>query len=501
MATDDPRRFSRWEIGAVAVIGVYFLARQLFFALAIAPGIPPDEPTHLGIIELYSEALFLIQDSPESYSLGLVTHVPFLYHLLMGKLLTINPFGLEVHTYLRLWNVLLSACTVVLAYRLAVELTTNRLARILFLVMLTNTLMYTFIGAAVSYDNLVHLLAVASLYALVRFTKMPGPSALLAFAACVLAGTLTKITLLPLAAILVVVLVVERRTALGSDLLGLVKAIRERRPVVVALGLTAVLALGANLWLYGGNLLRFGRVDPPCDRVLAHESCMENRIYARNWIVAQYRTDAMTLEQAIFSTVRIKNAGDRDHAVRLLRFEQSYKQSRPPALSVWDYMSLVWTQAMKPTIFGVQAHLSILKGSRELLPYNIILFLGLLAWVRRARWTDSERIWVHLGLVVIFYYWFLVGYFNYSNYLVSHAPLLGVQGRYIFPVLVPAYLVTADSLLTAFKKRLQAAVVVLVCAVFIAGDFPYFMKNSGDPWFASPVAADAGPATSEPGDD
>jgi 4-amino-4-deoxy-L-arabinose transferase-like glycosyltransferase len=163
----------------------------------IAPGVPPDEPTHIGIIGLYAEAPFFIHDTPESHPLGLVTRVPFLYHFLLGKLTTLNVFGLSKILFLRLINVAMSMTIVIVAYRLAVRVTGSFPVRILFLVMVTNTLMHTFISSVVSYDNLVNLLAVTGIFSLIAFFQSDRPLHLLAFFVTMPLGVLTKLSFLP----------------------------------------------------------------------------------------------------------------------------------------------------------------------------------------------------------------------------------------------------------------------------------------------------------------
>jgi hypothetical protein len=477
----NPRRL---ELALVALVGLYYLARLLYFALTIAPGIPPDEPTHIGIIELYARAPLMIDDTPESYPLGLVTRVPFLYHLLLGKLTTLNLFGVSSTLFLRLINVALSMITIVVAYRLAQRIVDGWPTRVLFLVMATNTLMYTFISAVVSYDNLVNLFAVTSLAALIGFLRSGQPRGLAAWLVWTLLGSLTKLAFLPLALFLGLILLVERRGRIVTDVRGLVSEVRGGKPAPVILAVVALVSLFANLWLYGGNLLRFGKPVPECQQVLSVEACMENRIFARNWIVAQYRDGATSFDEAVHATGLIRHAGDRDHAIRLLRNELAYKQSNADLLPVLDYMGLIWSRGMKPSIFGVQAHASMLKPPSTLLPYNVILLAAFLLWIRGCGWGGAGRTWVYLGCLALGYFIFLVGIFNYSGYLVSHAPFLGVQGRYVFPVLVPAYLVASRFLLAPFRRTIQVALLVVISTVFVYGDLPYFWRHAGDAWFA-----------------
>jgi len=477
-------KVTRLEVALVALVGLYYLARLLYFAFSIAPGIPPDEPTHIGIIELYARAPLMIDDSPESYSFGLVTRVPFLYHLFLGKLTILNLFGISSTLFLRLINVALSMITIVVAYRLAQRIADGWPTRVLFLVMTTNTLMYTFISAVVSYDNLVNLFAVTSLAALLAFLRSGQPRDLAGWLVWTLLGSLTKLTFLPLALFLGLILLVERRGRIATDLLRLASEVRGGKPVPLVLALVALVCLFANLWLYGGNLLRYGKPVPECQQVLSVEACMENRIFARNWIVTRYRDGATSFDEALQATGAIRHTGDRDHAIRLLRNELAYKQSNPDLLPVLDYMGLIWSRGMRPSIFGVQAHVSMLKTPSALLLYNVILLAAFLLWIRGCSWGGAGRTWVYLGCLALGYFIFLVGIFNYRGYLVSHAPFLGVQGRYVFPVLVPAYLVASRFLLAPFRRTIQVALLVAISTVFVYGDLPYFLRHAGNAWFA-----------------
>jgi hypothetical protein len=82
-----------------------------------------------------------------------------------------------------------------------------------------------------------------------------------------------------------------------------------------------------------------------------------------------------------------------------------------------------------------------------------------------------------------FYLLFLVGYVNLRQFLITRPISLGVQGRYMFPVIVPVYILISQYLLTPFRKKIQFALVVLVGAMFILGDFPYFYWHATQKWF------------------
>ena len=78
-----------------------------------------------------------------------------------------------------------------------------------------------------------------------------------------------------------------------------------------------------------------------------------------------------SVKEAINATGKIAHTGDRNHAIRLLRNEVAYKESKPELLPALDYMDLIWGRGMKPAIFGIQAHVSMLKPPSALLPFVV----------------------------------------------------------------------------------------------------------------------------------
>ncbi len=476
----------RWDLWIIILLGLYFIGRLLYFAFTVGPGVPPDEMTHIGIIRLYADTLFGIDNSAASLRYGLVTHVPYLYYFLMGKIAAL--LGSSDYIVLRMVNIGLALAFLVVAYRLSLLMLKSRLMRVLFFVMLTNTLMFSFLSASVNYDNLANLLALCAIYFLVRYlssSEHPDsarPADLLLFLISTMLGLLTKGTFLMLAPVLAAVWLLSRRQMLRADLQRLVQEIRLGGGYIRSLSVVMLLCVAANLSLYGANLVQYNRVVPGCAQVLTHEKCMENRIYARNWIISQYRLGRLSYMEAWRATELIRHPGDIAHAKRLLNNVRQYQMTRPEDLNVLDYMHLVWNQAMKPSIFGIQAHRSMLRSPNELWAYGLVCFAALLLMVRTLRFDGSDRLWLGMAGILFGYYFFLVGYYNYTGYLQHHALLLGVQGRYLFHLLVPAYLLMAEFLLRPFPKWGQITVAAAVAGLFIMGDFPYYLSHVTEAW-------------------
>ncbi|VAX10705.1 hypothetical protein MNBD_GAMMA26-2433 [hydrothermal vent metagenome] len=473
------RLTQRWDLWAIILLGIYFIGRLCYFAFTVGPGVPPDEITHISIVRLYAQTLLGIENSPASFQHGLVTHVPYLYYFIMGKAAAV--IG-DNHSTLRVLNIGLSLGSLVVAYRLSLLVLQNPLARVLFFVLLTNTLMFGFLSASVNYDNLANLLAVLAIYYLVRYSRTEESAHLLWFIIYTGLGLLTKTTFLMLTPVLGLAWLFLRRHCLRADVQRLLQEICAGKRNVQVLLLGVVVCVIANLSLYGVNLVRYGNIIPSCAQVISHEQCMDNRIYARNWVLGQYQSGKLSYIDAWRATAQIKHPGDIAHAKRLLENERRVKQIQLASLNVFDYMHLVWVEAVKPSVFGIQAHQSMLRTPNELWSYGLIFFTALLLLVRNIRLDGTDSIWFGLAIVVFGYYIFLVGYYNYSGYLRHHAPLLGVQGRYLFHVLLPAYLLMAEFLLRPFQKKVQIAIALLVGGVFIVGDFPYYLSHVSEVW-------------------
>jgi hypothetical protein len=60
-----------------------------------------------------------------------------------------------------------------------------------------------------------------------------------------------------------------------------------------------------------------------------------------------------------------------------------------------------------------------------------------------------------------------------------------VQGRYLFPVIVPLYGFFAHNLVVSLPRRLQAPVAVAVGLWFVYGDLPFFLRAATPAWQAA----------------
>src|SRR6266568_253706 len=472
--------FLRWATG---ILLAYFGARLLFFALNISSFVPPDEVTHAGICKVFSKVFLLPENSPASYEFGLVTNTAWLYYWIMGKLLNLNIFGLSDLVFLRLLNIPLAFGTVCYALRLLRLLTDNRLAHLLLIVVTTNTPMFSLLSASVSYDNLANLLAAMAIYYEFAFFKKRTGGLLVTSLLCQMAGSLTKITFLPLILVLNVLLVLNEAKNLHTVPQNFRRQFRtisrHTRLTLVLLIITA----GLNLQLYAGNYLRYGAPNPGMSQVISPVTAMQNGLDARGIIFNQYKEGKISYMDALILTGEIKHPGNKADTFYLLMNYEKLKRNPQLWLSPLNYAN-AWIQTMAASIFGIRAHLGMFKPPLYLLPVYVIMALALLGFI--IRWRPREAGWnpLSLAVVIAFYAGFLVYEVNYDTYLNYGEPTLTVYGRYLFIVMAPVYVLLCHYLLCLFRSEfVRTALALATALVFISYDFPWFLMHATAEWY------------------
>ncbi len=478
--TFPPSRFFKWS---VMILLVYFGLRLLFFAGTISPYVPPDEHTHFELSRIFSKVFFLPQNSPETYEYGLVTNIPWLYYWTMGKLLSLNLFGIPDLLFLRLLNIPFAFATVYFVWRMLRLLTDDRLTQLLLIVAMTNTIMFTFLSAFVSYDNLTNLLAAMAVYYMLAFFKNRSGDLLAASYLCQMAGSLTKFSFLPVVLVLNLLLLLyefKNIRLLPGALLAYFKAAGWRR-WGLALGILFGLAL--NIQLYGGNYYYYGDLSPQMSQVLSPEIAMQNRLEARSIIFSQFKEGRISKEEALAMASQIKHPGDRADTIYLINNYSDLKNDGTELSGPLAYMAF-WVPHMSAGIFGIFGHFQMFNEGPTIWPFaalGVLTVLGILI-----RWRPSDAAWLPTCLmtIVVFYALFLLFYVNYPTYLDTGALGLTVQGRYLFPVLGAVYAVSSYYLPRLFRSgspRLSLS--AAVCIIFIASDFPYFLFHVTARWF------------------
>jgi len=468
---------------AAAVCFAWVAVRLVTFAVWIGAGVPPDEVDHVGRALAHAETLWLPADSPESFAHGLISNRPFLYNWLMGRVLDANVFGISELLWLRLANVVLTLGVVFYGWRWIRLVSGRPDVQVLFLVLLTNTLMFTGLGASVTYDNLTHLLAAVGIYHLFAFFQRRRPEDLLWLGVAIGAGCLTKRTFLPLAALVGVTLILWE----GRSLCALIRR-REWMPTrrLLPLAIAATLFFFGNAILYGGNLMRFGSLIPEADQVLTVRQAMQNRIFARNRVVDLFRQGELEFKEAVAIASRIEHPGNRHRALTLLNALRDPQALEASRVSLDRYVHL-WGHIMISRMVGYQGNPSVPKRGVELQLYLLVFGLAALGFVRF--WRPPDR-WATVSAVLMGgYALILLLLVNYPTYLRYGLVDYQVNGRYLFPVLIPLYGLVAHYLLAPFPRRVRAALALAVAVLFVYGDLPWFILHASRCHFAGVAAA------------
>jgi hypothetical protein len=472
--------FLKWSTG---ILLAYFGARLVFFAMNISAFVPPDEVTHAGICKVFSKVFLLPDNSPATYEFGLVTNIPWLYYWMLGKLLHLNFFGIPDLVFLRILNIPLAFGTIYFARRTLLLLTHDRLAHLLLLVVITNTAMFSLLSASVSYDNLTNLLAAMAIYYQFAFFKNRSGGLFIASLLCQIAGSLTKITFLPLILALNVLLIMRE----GKNLLKFPAAVgRYFRASTRRAWLTVLLLLiatGLSLQLYAGNYLKYGTLNPSMETVVSPLAAMNYRLDARGMIFNKYKDGKISYMDALIMTGDLKHPGDKADLFYLLMNYEKLKRNPQLWLSPLGYVK-IWFQIMLATIFGIKGHVGMFKAPLYMVPVYAVLTLAALGFV--IRWRPREPGWMSLGLaaVALFYSGYLLYEFNYDSYLNYGEPSLTVYGRYLFPILVPVSVLMCHYLLQLFRAEpIRLALAVATALLFISYDFPWFFTHVTPEWY------------------
>ena len=438
------------DISKIALIFIFlvFLLVCIFLAFNIKMGVSPDSYYHLRVSQAYSTTLGIPQNTPQTYQWRDITRIPYLYFWINGRILNINNGVIDEVVLLRVINVIYSLGTVYVMYLLSKEIFKDKWKRVLPVFFLTHTLMFVFLSSSINYDNLANLLSTLSIYFFVKFVKKGiNLKYLLLMLLSLCIGALTKSTVLPVALILVILSAVEivkrkdevKKTKAGKELLLLI-------PIAIFVFL--------NLSLYGGNLLKYKTLEPSCTQILTHEQCLENGVYYRNKV--DYNATPINGPIDVFNMI-IK--GERIGPVRYF---------------------FRWFPNLMSKIFGIMGDSS-LHLPYYLVALFILFFLAgaVLIISNKRKLTKIDK---YLLTILLFYTAILFFTQNYPMYLTYNHYYLGLQGRYIFPVISIIYILLTKSFFFIKNKKLRNIVLISFSILLIYSCNIYLFLNLPDSW-------------------
>jgi hypothetical protein len=400
----------------------------------------------------------------------------------MGKLLHLNLFGISDLVFLRLLNIPLAFGTVFFVRKTLLLQTNHLITQLLLIVVITNTAMFSLLSASVSYDNLTNLLAAMSIYYLAAFFKERSERLLVASILCQLAGCLTKVTFLPLVLVMGALLLIHEIKNMTHLPATAKKIFRSADLRTWLSALMVLVALGLNLNLYIGNYLRYETLNPGMAEVLP-ENVMQYRVGARDTIFKLYTQNKISYMDALGLTGNIKHAGDKSDTFYLLMNYEKLKRNPQLWMGPLQYTK-VWIENIVSTIFGIKGHLPMYKDFRYLIPIYLLMALSLVGIVVRWRPRQQGRLPSYLAAIACFYAGYLMYKINYNAYLYYGVPGFTLQGRYLFPVLGPIYVLSCYYLLSLFhSEKIRLALTLVTALLFIGYDFPWFLAHATPNWY------------------
>jgi hypothetical protein len=247
--------------------------------------------------------------------------------------------------------------------------------------------------------------------------------------------------------------------------------------------LAIFVALGLNLQLYAGNYLTYGTLNPGMAEVVSPENSMKYRISARETIFRLYTEEKISYMEALMMAGEIKHVGDKSDTFYMLMTYENLKRNPGLWMGPLQYAA-VWFQSMTNSIFGIKGHLPMYKESRYLIPIYVVLALALSGFV--TRWRPQQSGWLPMSLagLACCYTGYIMYKVNYNAYLYYGTPGITMQGRYLFPVIGPLYVLSALYLLRLFRSDYIRVLLAAVTAlIFIAYDFPWFLMHATPQWY------------------
>ncbi len=420
---------------ALAIILLIFLSFSVYMALNLKPGIIPDEPAHFAFSRHFSRTWGLPPDNADTFNLGIyIEQNPFLYYWINGRIINlidlIKPGATEWQTLviLRIINVIFATGTVLICFLLSKELIKHPWWQLIPVFLLTNTLMFVFLAAGVNYDNLANLLTMAGLLFFTQvFTREDFFINSSIWMIYISLGTLVKYTILPLALAMgiawLIYIFIHRKEVFPVHFYGV-------KTQLLLLMLFTLFT--GNFLIYGINLIRYEGLLPECEEILLESQCALSPLEQR------YQEKAIKPKMTIRESI-----------------EKGYPNPFSYAVNTWVHNMLLRT-------FGMIGHQSYFP--LELVRYYKILFysavlMGLFFLKPKSALTYS------LVGISIFYALVLL-YSNYNNELLYGFIHIGFQGRYIFPVIGPIFV-----LFTLITKNIPVRLLRVAFLGFTLGLF------------------------------
>lgn len=452
----DILRVLRSERFFKAILALFVL-ESAWIAISAAYPMVFDENTHFGVIQLYAHRwspIFWSQPPHSAWAGPLAREPSYLYQYLMSfpyrlvSLFTDNQMAQII--FLRFINIALFGAGLVLFRRLLLRTGVSRAMATSILLFFILVPVVPLLAGQINYDNLVmpltawaFLLTLSVSDRLARGGQLPLGRILQLLTLCMF-GSLVQFEFLPIFMGIVLWLGWRLWRQSRQKSLRFKQAVRESWQSggwqrKLAIGLPLIVALAMFMEMYGVNLAVYHNPTPTCGQVLSARECAGYGAWQRDQIALAHK--------APVNPNPLLYGASWTYRMFVASFYTSSGGASPQAyyLSV-NPLPVVFLTALVVFLVGVvlfvRYHQAILRRYRYVgfLLFMCLLYAGLL-WLR-----------------------------NYADFL-HVGQKIAINGRYLFPVALPAMLLVALAYRQALahKQNFKAGLMVVVLLLFLQG--------------------------------
>ncbi len=433
------------------LVFLWFLVQAVYFAVTVRYGLPPDENYHYTYILLFAHHFpspFLHDQGGYNVLIEAVRNPFFLYHYLLSFPFMLFRHLPDSYIYLRLVNVALGTGSLWLVYKIAETIKVSALIRNLSLFMLSNTLMFVFLSAAINYDNLSIFLSLASVYLLLKLWHRITARDVLLFAVTLLSGAMVKINFLPLAFILLALLLFRYRRKLPAVYASFKSTFLTYRKLNLVLVALLVFLGGLFIQRYVVNVVNYGTYAPACQTVRPITDCRKSSNFSRNELL-----------------YGIKRKAPKENLVGFAG---------------------TWGHLMEQRTYGVFSNKNFRPNKYITAWVSIIFLFSTIAIIRG--WQKSDKL-LSILLIISLFYLIALLFENYHDYTRS-GRIMAVQGRYAFGVLPLLYLIGNHYGFKLLKGSLSRALFIsITLLIFTVSSLPTYLHKSTSHWHRSSASS------------
>lgn len=418
-----------------------------------------DEAFHFELVQFFSHRLnpIVLHQPASMYNVGAIAHSPsVLYYYVLGFPLRIfahvtGNFAAQV-IFLRVLNLLCVLGALVLLRKILLLMRLPRALAQAIVILFAFTPLLSELAAEVNYDNGVLLVSCACVYLALRFEqelrlrRLPF-GLLTAVVAMSLLGSLVKYTVLPIAAAVLLFVAVRAYTCLRDEPGGFFATFKQSFfavPMKLRMFCVVMLVVSGALftYFYGYNIVKYHNPVPQCNQILTVQQCDNYAPWERNYDLAQQQQAHPT--KAGYDIFGYTKFWFRTQIYQL--YSSVATDVQPVTIPTAFYVSLA-----------------------------VFMFLGAVCCVAAGRKVMTRWPAFKMLLIVMVCYVVALWARNYHDYMRFHQTV-GVQGRYLLPVLIYAYAfigVCAYELYDSFApkyvavKWLRPAAATLALAAFV----------------------------------